>query len=583
MQPEREELELEVRDLRARVARIERELGLAPSAGDQHFSIEAASPAGAVTVEGRSLETTALFPVLGRALLGLAGAYFLRALTESGTFAPKVGVWVGLFYAILWLVWAARTPAARRLEAALHSLTSVLVLAPLLWEAAVRFHAVSTWTAGTILLLFTLFGLTISWRKDLLIVATIATLAGLGTAAALLLATHDVLPFTFVFLAIAAAVEVSACLEHWLSERWLAATAADLAVLLATWLVTNERGLPESYAPIPHAWLLAAQVSLLGIYLSSTIVRTLLRGFTFTGFETAQCALAFIISVTGGLRLSTGDPRLGPALAVLTLACGIACYVASFLLLDRQGSRGRNFYTYSTFGILLTIVGTRILLPGAVADAAWSVLAIACVWAGGSLGRLTLQVHGGIYLLLGLATSGALVQAAGFLLGTATWPGRNDVAITAGAVASAICYSLAARFGRDAHDWNFQAFRLSAAAVLAWLVAGISAGLLTAALHGVFGATSGHPYCATLRTGIVAGAALLLAWAGSRWDILELSRLIYPAMVLGAYRLITDDLHEDRATALFLSLLVYGAALIALPRLKSRAPSCPTVPAPSGR
>src|SRR5689334_286176 len=211
VQPEREGLDVEVRDLAIRVERIERALGIAPQ--------PAAPPLhnGAASVSQRVapiLETTALLPVLGRALLGLAGAYLLRALTESGTFAPKIGVGVGLLYAIGWLVWAARTPAARRIEAALHSLTSVLVLAPLLWEATVRFHAVSTWTAGAILLFFTVFGLAVSWRKDLLIVATIATMAGLGTAAALLLATHDVPPFTFVFLAIAAAVEVSACLEH---------------------------------------------------------------------------------------------------------------------------------------------------------------------------------------------------------------------------------------------------------------------------------------------------------------------------------------------------------------------------------
>ena len=80
----------------------------------------------------------------------------------------------------------------------------MLVLSPLLFEATVRFHAISTWTAGALLLAFTLFGLAVSWRKDLLIVATFATLAGLGTSAALLLATHDVLPFTFVLLAIAA-------------------------------------------------------------------------------------------------------------------------------------------------------------------------------------------------------------------------------------------------------------------------------------------------------------------------------------------------------------------------------------------
>jgi hypothetical protein len=550
MQPEREGLEAEVRDLAARVAYLEHALGIAAQIKDSP------APVRAATVRERSLETTALLPVLGRALLGLAGAYLLRAVTESGNLAPKVGVAVGLLYAILWLVWAARTPASRRLEAALHSLTSVLVLAPLLWEAATRFHAVSTWAAGAILLFFTVFGLAISWQKDLLIVATIATLAGLGTAAALLLATHDVLPFTFVFLAIAAAVEASACLDHWLSERWLAATAADLSVLLATWLVTNPRGLPPAYAPIPHVWLMAAQVALLAIYLSSTIIRTLLRGVTFTNFETAQCALAFLISVWGGL---------GPAMAMVTLGCGAACYVVSFVMLDRPGSRGRNFYTYSTFGILLVIAGSRILLAGSVADAVWSLLAVACVWAGASFGRQTLQVHGGVYLLLALVTSGALAQAAVFLVGTASWPGANDAALVGGIAAAGVCYWLV---GQASRPVSGPVTRFCAAATLACLLAGIAAGLLTAAYHEAFGQSASQAYCGTLRTTVVAVSALLLAWAGSRWDNLELSRLIYPAMALGAYRLLTDDLHQDRKAALFLSLLVYGSALIALPRLK---------------
>jgi hypothetical protein len=554
MQPEREELEAEVRDLTARVARLERELGLAPVA-------QASTPVSVAQASTplSKLATNALLPILGRALLGLAGAYLLRAVTEAGTLAPEVGVGVGLLYAMLWLAWAARTPAARRVEAAIHSLTSVLMLAPLLWEATHRFHTVSTWAAAGILLFFTIFGLAISWQKDLLIVATIATLAGLGTAAALLLATHDVVPFTVVFLAIAAAVEASACLDHWLSERWLAATTADLSVLLATWLVTNARGLPPAYAPIPHAWLLAAQVALLAIYLSSTIVRTLLRGVTFTNFETAQCALAFLISLWGGL---------GPAMALVTVLCGAACYVVSFVILDRPGvmldrpgARGRNFYTYSTFGILLAIAGSRILLSGSVADAAWSLLAIGCVWAGAAFGRLTLQVHGGIYLLLALITSGALAQAASFLLGAASWPGANAPAIVAGAVAAAVCYGLMRKTG-----WPVT--RFGAAATLAWLLAGISAGLLTAAYRDVFGQSGSDAYCSTLRTTVVAGSALLLAWAGSRWDNLEISRLIYPAMALGAYRLLTDDLHQDRKAALFLSLLVFGSALMALPRLK---------------
>jgi hypothetical protein len=38
-------------------------------------------------------------------------------------------------------------------------------------------------------------------------------------------------------------------------------------------------------------------------------------------------------------------------------------------------------------------------------------------------------------------------------------------------------------------------------------------------------------------------------------------------MALGAYRMIGVDLHQDRTAALFLSLLLYGGALILLPKL----------------
>ncbi len=547
------ELEHELASLAERVAAIEERLGIstAPApAGDR--------PAPADVKAGGSTDPTELLPALGRALLGLAGAYLLRAVTESGALPGRVGVALGIAYAMGWLVWAARTAAERRIQAALHSLTAVLVLSPLLWEATLRFQAISNWTAGTLLLSFTMLGLAVSWRKNLLIVATIATLAGIGTACALLVASHDVLPYTFVLLAIAAAVEASACLDHWLSERWLAAAAADLAVLLATWLVTNARGLPEGYAPIPHAWLMAAQAALLAIYLASIIVRTLLRHCTFTGFETAQCAAAFLISVSGGLRLS-------PAMAVVAAGCGIACYVVSFAVLERSG-RSRNFYTYSTFGILLALAGSRILLTGDTAAAVWTAVALACVWAGGRFRSLTLEMHGGIYLVLALTFSGALRQAASFVFGSTNWPDAEPMALSLGALAALAAWMLAIRA-------ESQFFRTATAAVLAWLAAGIAAGMAGAAYHGVFGADASHAYCATLRTSILAFAAMGLAWAGARWKVVEWTHLVYPAMALGAWRLVMVDLHQERKPALFLSLLVYGTALTLLPRLRKAAGS----------
>ena len=375
------------------------------------------------------------------------------------------------------------------------------------------------------------------------------------------MATHDVLPFTFLFLAVAAAIEASACLDHWLSERWVGAAAADLSVLLATWLVTNERGLPQGYAPIPHGWLLAAQVALLTIYLSSTIVRTLFRGFSFTTFETGQCAVAFAVGLSGGLRMA-------PVMAAVMLVCAAACYLVSFLMVDRAGASSRNFYTYSTFGILLALGGSRILLSGTAAAWVWSALAIACIWAGGLFGRLTLEVHGAIYLWLALVFSGAFGETVSLLLGAGLWPGDRQAALWTGLAAAAAAYALAAHYGDGRLSRNVQVLRITLAAGFVWLASGIAAGVLTWIYHLILGADATHAYCATMRTIVLAGLSLLLAWAAPRWNRVELSRLVYPAMLLSGYRLLMVDLHEGHKGALFLSLLFYGGVLIALPRVK---------------
>ena len=91
---------------------------------------------------------------------------------------------------------------------------------------------------------------------------------------------------------------------------------------------------------------------------------------------------------------------------------------------------------------------------------------------------------------------------------------------------------------------------------------------LTGICHGLFGVAAGNPYCATLRTGAVTAAAVLLALAGSRPYFSDLAQLVYPLMLLGAYRLVADDMRQDRKAVLFLSLLLYGAALMAIPRLR---------------
>ena len=65
------------------------------------------------------------------------------------------------------------------------------------------------------------------------------------------------------------------------------------------------------------------------------------------------------------------------------------------------------------------------------------------------------------------------------------------------------------------------------------------------------------------------GITLLLAAIGTQAKFRDFAQLVYPLMLLGAYRLLSDDLRQDRKTALFLSLL----------HLRRRA-DCPASPTP---
>jgi hypothetical protein len=138
-----------------------------------------------------------------------------------------------------------------------------------------------------------------------------------------------------------------------------------------------------------------------------------------------------------------------------------------------------------------------------------------------------------------------------------------------GLATAAAAYTLVAYYSsKGAPSWDQRLFRIVIASTFLWLAAGVTAGILTGLYHAAWGPGATHAYCATLRTSVLAGLSLLLAWAGPRWKRSELSTLVYPCMFLGAYRLVAQDLHQGHTGALFFSLLLYGAVLTTLPRLK---------------
>jgi hypothetical protein len=75
---------------------------------------------------------------------------------------------------------------------------------------------------------------------------------------------------------------------------------------------------------------------------------------------------------------------------------------------------------------------------------------------------------------------------------------------------------------------------------------------------------------ASVRTGTLALSAAFLAWSSHRTRFPNLAWLVYTILVLGAIKLVLEDMAAGGAATLFLSLGLYGGTLILAPRLLHR-------------
>lgn len=564
-EPAQEELVRRLDRIEARLALLERLLGRGESA--EAASEAAAEPAAAPgETETPALPVAAGLPGLaGQSLLGLAAAYLLRALTENGALPPALGVALGLVYALAWLAWAARAPAAEVGTVLIRAVTSALILGPLLWEAHLRFQATTPWQTAGILVLFATLAMAISWKKNQSAVAMVGSLAGMLMSAALLVRTHDVVPYTGGLLALAAAVEVSACLEHYLGERWVVAALANLAVLLLTYVASRPAGSLEGYAPTGRAAALGAQVTLAAIYLAGTTVRTLYRGFRISAFELAQTAAALAIGVWGALTVAQGHPRAVLAAGLFCALCGLLCYLVSFAFLDRQARNDRNFYSYATFALALVLVASGLLLGPAGRTLAWALLAPGLVLISSESGRMMLKLHAGVYAVLSTVSSGLAGAAAGsFLPFAAQGAAGISPAMAIAAAGTAAGYAGLVR-GRKPEActgvYRLASFLLGGAALLS--LAGWGALLAQQALGAV---PQARQFRATVLTAVLAGLTVCTALGLRLWKRGEMKWLAWLLTLALTCKVVFQDLAQASGFGIVLSLALYGALLIWLPR-----------------
>ena len=100
---------------------------------------EPAAPPAVVVGEGFSLaQAGGAFSVMGISMLGIAGAYLLRAVAESSS-QPRLAIAaVAIVYALLWLVAAARVRDEEWFSSTIYAGTSALILAPMLKAHSIK-------------------------------------------------------------------------------------------------------------------------------------------------------------------------------------------------------------------------------------------------------------------------------------------------------------------------------------------------------------------------------------------------------------------------------------------------------------
>ena len=557
-----EEVSRSVEELRQRVAALE--LGSAPVRTPKPAAMEAVPAPPPVAERDESVaaleeEAGQLVPLLGRGLLGLAGAYLLRALTEAGVLPGALGPFLGMAYAALWLLLASRKTSEKAIYSVVHGVTAVLIMAPMLYEMTTRFHLISVRGASLAVVLFAAFGLAVAWRKSSGALAWIVTLASLAIATALFSEMHDLPAWVVTVLAIAAAVEVCACRDRWLGLRWIAALAADLAVVMLT-VIASRGPATDQVVQTPALWLtLTLQFSLLTVYLVSTVDRTLLRRLQVSRFEIGQAVAAFCVSIGGALSLTGLNSASAHGVGVFCLAGGAACYLVSFAFLEGPGKHDRNFNTYSTLALLLATIGFRIMLSADGLAGAWAALTVLALLAGLLADRDTLRVHSLIYMAQAIESSHLIQQSTTRVIHSGSGqPAEPTLGYFLVLLAALLCYAASATLGRGrrAH-WVDPVETFVTAALVCWGAAGLASGWLSAHVTGV----------APVRTALLTLLALGAGWLGRRYERRELLLLAYPLMAIAGVKLVAEDLQEGRSLIFVLSLLLFGAGLMVLPGL----------------
>jgi hypothetical protein len=499
-----------------------------------------------------------LTPV-GRSFMVLGGAFLLRALTDSGQLPTAGGVWLGLGYALIWLVLADRGAG---LSGLFHGLTALVIGLPLIVEAAVKFKIFSADASAAVLGGLAIVTLAVSWRRGSRTLAAVTALGTLGASLVLAVSLGTYMPFTLLLLGVGVASLWIAYARDWPWLPWLTAGAADLAILAVAVRasITPPREDPVA-AQILHAGLIAA-------YLGSFVVRVLVHEREVRSFEIAQTAIALVLGLTGAVRISHAQGFPVVSIALACLIAGSALYVQTFFRVAARRGLGSEFYYFGMTALALTLTGASLAVAYPARPVVLGLGALAICLVGWRMGHPMLVLQGSIAMVVASGQSGLLAFAGrAWLTRAPAWPAdMMPIAAVLLAAAAAVLTPRAIRDGDSAIPSAFARTALSLA-----LVMGLASVLVATVVPIIAGTPADPGVLATTRTIVLALTAAALATVGRSARFVEMKWLAYAALAAGAVKILAEDLPSSRPATLFIALAAYGAALIAVPKISKQA------------
>ncbi len=495
---------------------------------------------------------------MGKAMLGIAGAYVLRALAEAGVMPRLLVAAIAIGYAMAWLVAASRTPASQRLAGILYAATSALILAPMLWELTMRFHVLAPGASAVVLGLLVATATALSWKRENSSDFSVAFGAAALTALALSVVTHVMIAFLVLLLLMIAVCEYR-CIRsgvQWI--RIVVAAIADCAVWFLVVIYRSPTSVRGDYPALGPASLVAPACFLLLITAASVVYKTAVLRGKITGFETVQSMIAFLLWM--GSLLFLVPQGSGRIVGLICLLFAAACYAAAFVLF-RGAPEPRNFHVFALWSAGLLLAGILLSFPPAWAVALLALAAMGSAILAGRMCCITLECHGIIYLTAAALTCGLLEYSFQALAGTMPIKVAWSILLVSGC--AVFCY-IAAR-EREHEAWQEQTLHLVSALLAVSAASSLAANGTVRLL--ALRITPDVFHVALIRTLVLCGIALGLAFAGSRWHRPEMRRIAYATLGFLAIKLLFEDLRHGRMEFIAASIFLFALALIGVPRL----------------